>query len=126
LSHALATSRSRVAQVRAKERNQATIDAKIRIPALVGRCPPRPSRSLSCAGLIHAVWNIIAKKAGGDARFATFTSVLMALIWAPLGIWLGWSVVPTWGTMEWAFVVVSGLLMCSITSRCYVVTAKLT
>ena len=62
------------------------------------------------AGLIHAVWNIIAKKAGGDARFATFTSVLMALIWAPLGIWLGWSVVPTWGTMEWAFVVVSGLL----------------
>jgi drug/metabolite transporter (DMT)-like permease len=62
------------------------------------------------AGLIHAVWNIIAKKAGGDARFATFSSVLMALIWAPLGIWLGWSVVPTWGTMEWAFVVVSGLL----------------
>ena len=38
------------------------------------------------AGLIHAVWNITAKKAGGDVRFAAFTGVLMALIWAPLGI----------------------------------------
>jgi drug/metabolite transporter (DMT)-like permease len=62
------------------------------------------------AGLIHAVWNIVAKKAGGDARFATFTGVLMALIWAPLGIWLGWDVLPTWGPVEWGFVVVSGLL----------------
>jgi drug/metabolite transporter (DMT)-like permease len=62
------------------------------------------------AGLIHAVWNIVAKKAGGDARFATFTGVLMALMWAPLGIWLGWDVLPTWGRVEWGFVVVSGLL----------------
>jgi drug/metabolite transporter (DMT)-like permease len=62
------------------------------------------------AGLIHAVWNIVAKKAGGDVRFATFTGVLMALIWAPLGIWLGWNVVPSWGSVEWGFVVVSGLL----------------
>ena len=62
------------------------------------------------AGLIHALWNIAAKKAGGDVRFATFTGVLMALIWAPLGIWLGWDVVPGWGAVEWTFVVVSGIL----------------
>ncbi len=62
------------------------------------------------AGLIHAVWNNVANKAGGDVRFATFTGVLMALIWAPLGIWLGWNVVPSWGSVEWGFVVVSGLL----------------
>jgi drug/metabolite transporter (DMT)-like permease len=62
------------------------------------------------AGLIHAVWNIAAKKAGGDARFATFTGLLMALIWAPLGLWLGWDVLPTWGSVEWGFVVVSGML----------------
>jgi drug/metabolite transporter (DMT)-like permease len=62
------------------------------------------------AGLIHAVWNIVAKKAGGDARFATFTGVLMALIWAPLGIWLGWDVLATWGSAEWGFVVASGIL----------------
>jgi drug/metabolite transporter (DMT)-like permease len=62
------------------------------------------------AGLIHALWNIAAKKAGGDARFATFTGLLMALIWAPVGVWLGWDVVPTWGAVEWAVVVVSGIL----------------
>jgi drug/metabolite transporter (DMT)-like permease len=62
------------------------------------------------AGLIHATWNIIAKKTGGDARFAAFTSVLLALLWAPLGIWLGWDVVPTWGRLEWALVAVSGIL----------------
>jgi drug/metabolite transporter (DMT)-like permease len=72
-----------------------------------------PASSLALvilAGLIHAVWNITAKKAGGDARFATFTGLLMALIWAPLGIWLGWDVVPTWGSVEWGLVVVSGVV----------------
>ena len=62
------------------------------------------------AGLIHAVWNISAKKAGGDARFAAFTNVLLALIWAPLGIWLGWDVLPTWTAVEWGLVAVSGIL----------------
>lgn len=62
------------------------------------------------AGLLHAIWNIAAKKAGGDARFATFTGLLGALIWAPLGIWLGWDVLPTWGRVEWGFVVASGII----------------
>ena len=54
------------------------------------------------AGLIHAGWNIVAKKAGGDARFAFFTAFLMMLLWAPLGWWLGRDVVPGWGAIEWA------------------------
>lgn len=62
------------------------------------------------AGLIHACWNIAAKKAGGDARFAFFTSVLMMLVWAPLGWWLGRDAVPLWGAVEWGFVVASGVL----------------
>jgi drug/metabolite transporter (DMT)-like permease len=62
------------------------------------------------AGLIHAVWNITAKKAGGDARFATFTGLLMAVIWAPVGIWLGWDVLHTWGRVEWGLVVASGIV----------------
>jgi drug/metabolite transporter (DMT)-like permease len=72
-----------------------------------------PASSLALvilAGLIHAVWNIAAKKAGGDARFAIFSGLLMAVIWAPLGIWLGWNVLPTWGSVEWMLVVVSGVL----------------
>ncbi len=62
------------------------------------------------AGLIHALWNIAAKKAGGDARFAFFTSALMMLVWAPLGWWLGRDAVPLWGAREWAIVAVSGVL----------------
>lgn len=62
------------------------------------------------AGLIHAGWNIAAKKAGGDARFAFFTSVLMALVWAPLGWWMGRDAVPLWGVREWGMVVLSGVL----------------
>jgi len=62
------------------------------------------------AGLIHAVWNIAAKKAGGDARFAAFSSLLGTVIWAPVGLWFGWNVVPGWGAVEWAFVAVSGVL----------------
>jgi len=60
------------------------------------------------AGLIHAGWNIVAKKAGGDARFAFFTAVWMMLVWAPLGGWLGRAEVPRWGATEWAFVAASG------------------
>ena len=46
------------------------------------------------AGLIHASWNIAAKKAGGDARFACFTALVLMVSWAPLGLWLGWPQVP--------------------------------
>ncbi len=62
------------------------------------------------AGIIHASWNIAAKKANGDARFAFQSSVLMALLWAPVGIVLGWNVVPQWGAVEWGFIAASGVL----------------
>ena len=62
------------------------------------------------AGLIHALWNIAAKKAGGDARFACFTALVLMVFWAPVGLWLGWQQVPAWGAWEWALVVASALL----------------
>jgi drug/metabolite transporter (DMT)-like permease len=62
------------------------------------------------AGLIHASWNIAAKKAGGDARFACFTALVLMVFWAPVGLWLGWQQVPTWGLLEWGFVVASGVI----------------
>lgn len=60
------------------------------------------------AGLVHAIWNIAAKKASGDVRFAAFNALLVTLIWAPLGFYMGWNVVPQWGTTEWALVTASG------------------
>ena len=72
-----------------------------------------PSSALALvilAGLIHACWNIAAKKAGGDVRFSCFTSVVMMVAWAPVGLWLGWQQVPSWGTLEWSLTVASGIL----------------
>jgi len=58
--------------------------------------------------LIHALWNISAKKAGGDARFTFFSGAIMAVVWSPLALWLGWHIVPHWGAREWLFVAASG------------------
>jgi drug/metabolite transporter (DMT)-like permease len=62
------------------------------------------------AGLIHALWNIAAKRAGGDSRFAFFTSFLMMGVWAPAGLWMGWGVINGWGAAEWGLITLSGLL----------------
>lgn len=62
------------------------------------------------AGMIHASWNIAAKKAGGDARFAFFTSVVLMTVWAPVGLWAAWGVLPGWGWTEWSLVALSGVL----------------
>jgi len=62
------------------------------------------------AGLIHACWNIAAKKAGGDARFAAFTGLVMMVVWAPVGLWLGIGELPHWGPTQWLFLGVSAVL----------------
>ena len=60
--------------------------------------------------LIHAGWNIAAKKANGDARFTFFSCLIMLVVWSPLCIWLGWNVVPTWGMTEWGLMALSGFV----------------
>lgn len=62
------------------------------------------------AGLIHASWNVLAKKAGGDVRFAAFTGLVMMVVWAPVGIWLGIEELPRWGTTEWLVLLASAVL----------------
>ena len=62
------------------------------------------------AGLIHALWNIAAKKAGGDVRFAGFTSIIMMVLWAPVGLYYGWNSLGVWGAIEWFLIVISGVL----------------
>ena len=72
---------------------------------------PLTALALVLAGaLIHALWNIAAKKAHGDARFTFFSSIIFAVVWGPFCIWWGWAVVPLWGVKEWAFVAVSGFV----------------
>lgn len=61
------------------------------------------------AALLHALWNVVAKQAGGDNRFSFMLTASMILLWSPLGVWAGWDEVPRWGWQAWAAVAVSGL-----------------
>ncbi|MES2584402.1 MAG: DMT family transporter [Pseudomonadota bacterium] len=72
--------------------------------------PPSALALVILAGLIHACWNIAAKKAGGDVRFSCFSSLVMMVFWAPVGLWLGWQQVPSWGVTEWSLIGASGVL----------------
>ena len=62
------------------------------------------------AALLHALWNIAAKHAGGDHRFALISALLVLLLWAPAGLWAGWNVVPQWGWAEWGIVLASAVV----------------
>lgn len=72
--------------------------------------PPGALVLVVLAGLIHASWNIAAKKAGGDVRFAAFTGLVTMVVWAPVGIWLGVGQVPRWGLLEWSLVAASAVV----------------
>jgi drug/metabolite transporter (DMT)-like permease len=62
------------------------------------------------AALLHAAWNVVAKKAGGDSRFVLMVALLLTVIWAPVGLWAAWDAVPRWGAAEWGLIVLSGAM----------------
>ena len=64
---------------------------------------------LLVAALTHALWNIVAKRSGGDTRFALMTVLLMIVIWAPVGAWAALGVLPSWGQLEWAVLLASAM-----------------
>lgn len=62
------------------------------------------------AGLLHATWNLVAKRAGGDLRFAALSSALMVVLWSPV-VWpVAVREVPGWGAGEWACVLGSAAI----------------
>jgi drug/metabolite transporter (DMT)-like permease len=62
------------------------------------------------AAVLHALWNIAAKHAGGDQRFALLTSLITCVIWLPAALWWGWAELPTWGAAQWAVMALSAVL----------------
>ena len=62
------------------------------------------------AALLHALWNIAAKKAGGNHHFALISVLLTCVLWAPLALWLGWYEWPRWGAREGATLAASAVV----------------
>ena len=62
------------------------------------------------AALMHALWNVVAKRTGGDARFALMAALILVVVWAPLGIWAGWQALPRWGALEWTVLLASAVV----------------
>jgi drug/metabolite transporter (DMT)-like permease len=62
------------------------------------------------AGLVHAFWNIAAKKANGDVRFAFFISAVTIVVWLPVGAVLGWRDLPAWSSAAWLGAIASGFI----------------
>ncbi|MDP1902299.1 MAG: EamA family transporter [Rubrivivax sp.] len=62
------------------------------------------------AAVLHASWNIAAKRAGGDQRFTLLTSLITSVVWLPAGLWFGWNEVPLWGWAQWGAVAASAVV----------------
>jgi len=62
------------------------------------------------AALLHALWNIVAKRAGGNHHFALITVLMICLLWAPVALWFGLREWSRWGRPEWAVLAASALV----------------
>ncbi len=62
------------------------------------------------AALLHAGWNIVAKKSGGGRHFVLLGALMIVALWSPLGLALTWRDAPAWGWRPWALVAASGLV----------------
>lgn len=60
------------------------------------------------AALVHALWNFVAKKSGGDVRIALLSNIAQCIVWAPVGIWFIRRDVAGFGVLQWSLVVASG------------------
>ena len=49
------------------------------------------------AALLHALWNVAAKKAGGDRHFALICALGVVMLWAPVAAWSGFASTGRWG-----------------------------
>jgi drug/metabolite transporter (DMT)-like permease len=62
------------------------------------------------AALLHALWNVAAKRAGGNHHFALITVLISCLLWAPAALWFGLQTWSGWGLREWVVLVASAVV----------------
>ncbi len=62
------------------------------------------------AALLHALWNLAAKKWGGGPHFVLCCAIGVVLLWLPAAVWLGVDEVPHWTPLVWGLVVASAVV----------------
>ena len=62
------------------------------------------------AALLHAIWNLAAKRAGGDHRFSFIAAAMVTVGWLPVVLWTGLGEVLQWSAWVWACVLASAVL----------------
>jgi drug/metabolite transporter (DMT)-like permease len=72
--------------------------------------PPIALALVLSAALLHALWNIAAKKAGGNHHFALLSVVMTVVLWTPVALWFGIDEWQRWGLIEWAALGASALV----------------
>lgn len=62
------------------------------------------------AALIHASWNLLAKRSGGDIHFALLTTAGVIVLWSPVGLWFAWQEAGGYGLQQWGLIGASGVI----------------
>lgn len=62
------------------------------------------------AALLHATWNIAAKKAGGGDAFVLMGALMVGVLWAPLALWFGSEELLRWGWRQWGLAAASAIV----------------
>lgn len=62
------------------------------------------------AALLHAVWNLAAKKWGGGTHFVFSCALGVVVLWLPAVLWVGLDELPGWSPLAWGFVAASAVV----------------
>ncbi len=62
------------------------------------------------AALLHAAWNLAAKRSGGDHHFLFLVVLAIALLWSPILLVWGPQELAGWTSGDWALVGISGFI----------------
>ncbi|MDR7331514.1 EamA family transporter [Roseateles asaccharophilus] len=62
------------------------------------------------AALLHALWNLAAKRWGGGPHFVLTCAVGVVIVWLPAVLWIGLGEVPGWTLLNWAFIAASAVV----------------